>query len=75
MVRRTRATDLLRQDVELELISSIMGHADINTTRTYARPSLEKQRKDMEAANPPALGEVPVWVGNEDEMLRLSGLR
>ena len=75
MFRRTRATDLLRQDVELELISSIMGHADINTTRTYARPSLEKQRKDMEAANPPALGEVPVWVGNEDEMLRLSGLR
>lgn len=75
MFRRTRATDLLQQGVELELISSIMGHADINTTRTYARPSLEKQREDMEAANPPALGEVPVWVGNEDEMLRLSGLR
>lgn len=75
MFRRTRATDLLQQDVELELISSIMGHADVNTTRTYAQPSLEKQREGMEAANPPALGEVPVWVGNEDEMLRLCGLR
>ena len=75
MFRRTRATDLLQQDVELELISSMMGHADINTTRTYAKPSLKKQRAEMEAANPPALGEVPVWVGNEDEMLRLCGLR
>ena len=75
MFRRTRATDLYQQDVELELISSMMGHADVNTTRTYAQPSLEKQREDMEAANPPALGEVPVWIGNEEEMVRLCGLR
>ena len=41
MFRRTRATGLYRNGVELEMISVILGHSSTETTRIYATPSIE----------------------------------
>lgn len=73
--RRTRATDLYQGGVALELVSRILGHSSVETTKIYAKPSMEMMREAMESAYPTALEEKPAWVGNEDEMARLCGLR
>lgn len=75
MFRRSRATELYQGGVALELVSRVLGHSSIETTKVYAKPSMEMMRKAMESAYPAALDEKPVWVGNEDEMARLCGLR
>ena len=75
MMRRTRATDLWEAGVEAELISNVLGHASVNTTMLYAKPSLEKMRAAMESGTSVPDAEEPAWVGSEDEMARLCGLR
>ena len=75
MFRRTRATDLYQSGVALELVSRILGHSSIETTKVYAEPSMDMMRAAMESAGTPDIGEVPLWVGNEDEMAKLCGLR
>jgi len=75
MFRRTRATDLYRDGVALELVSVILGHAQLETTKIYAIPSLEQMRAAAESVPTPAADEKPLWVGNEDEMARRCGLR
>lgn len=75
MFRRTRATDLYQSGVALELVSRILGHSSIETTKVYAEPSMDMLRAAMESAGVPNMGEVPLWVGNEDEMAKLCGLR
>ena len=75
MLRRTRATDLYRDGVALELVSVILGHSSVETTKIYATPSLEQMRDAAEAVSSPAADEKPLWIGNEDEMARRCGLR
>lgn len=75
MFRRTRATDLYQSGVALELVSRVLGHSSTETTKVYAKPSMEMMRAAMEAAYPSAIEEKPAWVGNEEEMARLCGLR
>lgn len=53
MLRRTRATNLYQNGVELALVSRILGHALIDTTRIYARPSLAMMRKAMDSVEYP----------------------
>jgi len=76
MFRRTRATNLYQDGVELELIAAVLGHAQIETTKQhYAKPSLAQIRESMESVPTPAADEEPLWIGNEDEMARACGLR
>ena len=77
MLRRTRATDLYQGGAEIELVSAVLGHEKVETTRVYAKPSTERMREVMEAASPvPAeAAEKPLWVGREEELARLYGLR
>ena len=75
MFRRTRATNLYQDGVALELVSAILGHAHLETTKIYAKPSAKKIRDAMESVQTPASDEEPLWIGNEDEMARLCGLR
>ncbi len=76
MFRRTRATNLYQDGIAIELVSTILGHAQIETTKThYAKPSLAQIRDSMEAVPTPAADERPLWIGNEDEMARACGLR
>ena len=73
--RRTRATGLYRDGVDLELISRILGHISIVTTRIYAIPSVEMLREAMEKGSASGIDEKPLWEGHEDELIKLCGLR
>jgi len=76
MLRRTRATNLYQNGVELALISRILGHAFLDTTRIYAKPSLAMMREAMDSVEPRWVrDEKPLWVGSEEEMSKLCGLR
>jgi integrase/recombinase XerD len=76
MLRRTRATNLYQNGVELALISRILGHAFLNTTQVYATPSLDMMRDAMDSVQTPQTrDEKPLWVGSEEEMAKLCGLR
>lgn len=57
----------------------ILGHSDAKTTRkSYARPSVEMLRKEMEKGTPAEVGsageEQPLWT-NDEELARLCGIR
>lgn len=75
MFRRTRATNLYQDGVAIELVSAILGHEKIQTTKIYAKPSVAQLRNAMESVPTPAQHETPLWVGNEGEMARRCGLR
>lgn len=77
MFRRTRATNLYQHGVELELVSQILGHSMTETTKIYAKPSLEQMRAALESVSISGqAGELPLWEGDsEEEMARLCGLR
>ena len=77
MFRRSRATMLYQSGVELALISRILGHSQIETSRIYATPSMQMLREAMESVeSPEQLNEKPLWEScSEDELARLCGLR
>ena len=76
MLRRTRATNLYQNGVELALVSRILGHAFLDTTRIYAKPSLAMMREAMDSVEvPQTRDEKPLWVDSEEEMAKLCGLR
>jgi len=75
MLRRTRATNLYQDGVELELVSAILGHERLDTTKIYAKPSISQMHESMESVPTPVADERPLWIGDEDEMARLCGLR
>ena len=76
MFRRTRATNLYQQGVAIELVSTVLGHAKIETTKShYAKPSIAQIRDAIESVPTPTDGEEPLWIGNEEEMARRCGLR
>lgn len=72
MFRRTRATGLYRDGVELEMVSRILGHSSTETTKRYAIPSVEMMRTAMKMGDEE---EQPLWEKNIDEDLQLCGLR
>lgn len=80
MFRRSRATALYQSGVPLELISRMLGHASMTTTRIYARPSVEMIRKAMDKSNAmTSMDTRPIWTdaiaGSNEEMARYFGLR
>jgi len=76
MLRRTRATNLYQDGVAIELVSTVLGHARVETTKAhYAKPSVSQLRDALESVPTPAKDEEPLWVGNEEEMARRCGLR
>lgn len=77
MFRRTRATDLYQNGVELELVSRILGHSSTETTKVYAKPSIEMLRIAIESVETPEQkNEEPLWTTcSEEEMAKLCGLR
>ena len=77
MFRRTRATNLYQDGVAIELVSTVMGHAKTETTKSYyAKPSIEQLRNAMESVPAPIdANETVLWEGDEEKMARLCGLR
>ncbi len=76
MFRRTRATQLYQNGVRLPLVSRLLGHASLETTRLYAKPSLKMLRDAIESVETSEEKAVkPIWEGDEAMMAKLSGLR
>ena len=74
MFRRTRATGLYRDGVPLEMISAILGHANSETTKIYAIPSVEQLREALSKGQPDEGYAEQLWKGNEDKIRRMFGL-
>lgn len=76
MLRRTRATNLYQNGVELALVSRILGHAFLDSTRVYAKPSLAMMREAMNSVEASQTrDEKPLWLGSEEDMAKMCGLR
>lgn len=76
LLRRSRASNLYQNGTPIEMVSRFLGHSSVETTKDhYAYPSLEQMRKAMEAGSNPAEKETPMWIGHEDELAKLCGLR
>ncbi len=76
MFRRTRATQLYQNGVRLPLVSRLLGHASLQTTQVYAKPSLKMLREAIESVETPEQkAEKPIWEENEAMLAKLSGLR
>ena len=76
MLRRTRSTNLYQDGVAIELVSTMLGHARVETTKLYyAKPSVRQLRDALESVPVPTKDEEPLWVGDEEEMARRCGLR
>lgn len=75
-IRRTRATGLFQDGVDLAAISTMLGHSLIQTPKDhYAIPSIEQMRSVMEQGSNTEPEEAPLWSEDEDELARLCGLR
>ena len=72
MFRRTRATGLYRDGVELEMVSRILGHSSTETTKRYAIPSVEMMRAAMKMEEET---EQPLWEKDIDQDMVLCGFR
>lgn len=67
LLRAERATHLYRDGVDSVLISKMLGHSSIETTKIYALPSIDQMREAMEKVQPPEISnEKPLW-GDDDE--------
>lgn len=75
MFRRTRATNLYQDGVDLELVSRILGHSSTITTRIYATPSVEMMRRAMESKADGSQTEEKLWSDDEEELAKICGLR
>lgn len=78
MLRRTRASGLYRDGVDISLIAKVLGHSSIETTKDhYAVPSLEQKKAAMEkgSAYVPDVQQEPVWPDDEDELAMICGLK
>ena len=77
LLRAERATHLYRDGVESALISKMLGHSSVETTKIYAQPTLDQKREAMEKIQSPEnREEKPLWdTGGEDDLARLCGLR
>jgi integrase len=77
-LRHTRAIHYYRDGMPLALIAELLGHASVESTKIYAYADTEMKRAAMEKADrgrgtsPPP---TPIWEGDEDMILELSGLK
>ncbi len=77
-LRHTRAIHYYRDGMPLSLIAEYLGHANVETTKIYAYADTEMKRVAMEKAdklrNITPLA-TPIWQGNDEMILKLSGLK
>ena len=70
--RRSRATHLYQSGIPLEQISRMLGHSEIDTTKIYAKMSIEQMREIIEIDSNSI--EEAEW-NDEDEIIKMFGLR
>ncbi len=76
MFRAYRATQLYQNNVPLDIVSRLLGHAQLETTRIYAKPSRKMLQDAINSIEPPLkYNKTKLWEGNEDRLARLCGIR
>ena len=75
MLRRTRATHLFRNGLAFEVVSGLLGHEQLETTRCYATPSIEQMRQAMSEGVIKGHEEEPEWKKKEEILARYFGLK
>ena len=74
-LRRSRATSLYRDGVPLEQVSALIGHSQIETTRSYyASPSPEQMKAAVEKGSNREPDQLPEWLGHTDDLKKKLGL-
>jgi len=77
MMRHTRAMHLYQSGMPMVLLSQYLGHAQVETTMIYAHADTEMKRAAIQKADAVRKTKpVPdeIWAGNEEMILKLSGL-
>jgi site-specific recombinase XerD len=76
MFRSYRATQLYNDGVPLDVVSRLLGHSQLESTRGYAIPSQESLEKAINSIEVPGeLNNYKLWMTKEDELAKLCGLR
>ncbi len=74
-LRRSRATSLYRDGVPLEQVSALLGHSQIETTRShYASPSVEQMKATVEKGSEKEPEQRPEWTNHIEDLKRKFGL-
>jgi site-specific recombinase XerD len=60
LFRHSTAVHLVAAGVDITVIRSLLGHADLNTTNHYAQANLETKRRALETVNSRP-GKPPLW--------------
>lgn len=74
MLRRSRATGMYRDGIPIKMISVILGHANLETTKIYAIPSVEQLREALTKGQPENDTTEKLWNGKGDELRKRFGL-
>lgn len=77
-LRHTRSIHLYRDGMPLPLLAEYLGHANMETTQIYAYADTEMKRTAIQKAEQlrkSAPAPEPIWVNDEEMILKLSGLK
>ena len=78
LLRAERATNLYQEGVDPLMIATFLDHEQIETTRIYALPSIDKMREAMEKVQPAPTAntdDIAPIANDEEAMARLCGLK
>lgn len=74
MLRRSKATELYRNGMSLELVSGVLGHEQLETTRVYAKASPEMMKSAIEKTSLKEFDEKPEWLDKEELLAKYFGI-
>lgn len=74
MLRRSRATTLYRKGLPFEMVSGLLGHERLETTKVYAKPDPEFMRNKMSRALSGTIDDESTWVENKEFKRKVLGL-
>lgn len=74
MLRRSKATELYRNGMSLELVSGVLGHEQLETTRVYAKASPEMMATAIEKTSLKGFDEKPEWLDKEELLAKYFGI-
>ena len=68
LLRRTSATGLYWDGIDISVIATLLGHSQVQTTKDhYAFPSIEQMRATMDPGASVEPAEQQLWTDDEDE--------
>lgn len=74
--RRTRGTNLYRDGVDISVVSGLLGHANIQTTKDhYTSPSPEQLKAVAQRRTEMIPDEIQLWPDDEEELAKELGLK